>query len=138
MSHAAVTLATETVHNPSEPRHFMRIKPFARRVRVLLGEDLLAETTGALLIQEVGRDFYDPAYYIPRGDVVAALGANPTETHCPLKGNASYFNLLDATGAVHVEKIAWTYSAPIEPASDLAGRIAFYPSRVTFCDGPAG
>ena len=136
MSHPSVTHATETLHNPSDPRHFMRLKPLKRRLRVKLGDVLLADTSDALLLQEVGRDFYDPTFYIPAADVVAELSPNAARTHCPLKGDASYFDLVDPSGAVVVESIAWSYAEPFNFAAELRGRVAFYPERVTFEDAP--
>ena len=83
MSEAAareqVTLATATIHNPEEPRHFMRIKPAGRRVRVLRGDQVLADSTAALRVIEAGRDLYDPVLYLPRADVVLVDWNQPSD-----------------------------------------------------------
>ena len=44
-------------------------------------------------------------------------------THCPLKGDASYFTL-------NGEEIAWTYDRPFEWSEQLRGHIAFYANKV--------
>ena len=136
MPHPDVTLAQEAIHNPSEPRHFMRLKPVGRRVRIRLGEEVLAETTRALRVLEVGRDLYDPVLYVPDEDVVARLGPNDRTTHCPLKGDAAHFNLIGADGAVRQPKIAWSYREPLGHAIGLAGRTAFYTDRLTVEEAP--
>ena len=87
---------------------------------------------------ELGRDMYDPVVYVPRGDVRAKLGPNDTSTHCPLKGDAAYFDLLDDSGAVVQAKIAWTYPQPFDFASQLIGLVAFYADQVTIEESPIG
>ncbi len=133
---ADVTLATATIHNPAEIRHFMRLKPVGRRVRILRDGAVLAESTGAVRLLEVGRDVYDPVIYVPRADVRASLGPNDTSTHCPLKGDAAYFDLLDETGTVAQPKIAWTYPQPFDFATELNGLVAFYADQVTIEESP--
>ena len=136
MPHPDVTLAQETIHNPSEPRHFMRLKPVGRRVRIRLGDEVLAETTRALRVLEVGKDLYDPVLYVPDEDVVARLGPNDRTTHCPLKGDAAHFDLIGEDGTVRQPKIAWSYREPLGHASGLAGRTAFYTDRLTVEEAP--
>ena len=69
---AKVTLSRHTIHNPGDPRHFMRIKPVKGRVRILLGETVLADSRNALRLLEAGHDVYDPVLYIPLALVGAA------------------------------------------------------------------
>lgn len=120
-----VTLATETIHRVDEPRHFMRLKPVPRRIRILKEGQVLADTEAALRLTEVGRDVYDPVFYIPKADVqVDLISITGKSTHCPLKGDASYF--------AHKgdEPIAWTYDRPLATTAVLKGLIAFYPDQV--------
>lgn len=125
MQRDQVTLATQTIHREDEPRHFMRLKPVPRRIRVLKDSQVLADTEAALRLTEVGRDIYDPVFYIPEADMqvdlVPIIGKS---THCPLKGDASYF--------AHEgdEPIAWTYDRPLAATEALKGLIAFYPDQV--------
>lgn len=137
MDASQITRVEGAVHNPSDPRHFMRIKPLGRRLRLFHDGALIAETTDALRVLEAGRDLYDPALYLPREAIAAPLGPLDLTTHCPIKGDAVYFNLLDAPGgAVRVAKIAWSYEAPIPAAAALAGRVSFYPQHVTVEESP--
>ena len=127
-----ITLAPDTIHNPEEPRHFMRLRPLERRVRILIQGRTLADTTDALRLMEVGRDVYHPVIYVPRGDVLAVLSRLDKSSHCPIKGDASYFELSGDVG-----EIAWAYEDPLPGAEALARRIAFDSTRVTIEESPA-
>lgn len=135
--HSNVTLCTETIHNPNEPRHFMRLKPAGRSVTVHWNGHLLASTSNALRCLEVGKDLYDPVLYIPWDDVRAPLTQRTdVSTHCPVKGDAVYFDLMEDTGGALIDKIGWSYPDPVKDAGDLAGRIAFDTSKVTIVEAP--
>lgn len=137
MAHADTTLVANAIHNPSEPRHFMRIKPVARRVAVRLGDEILAETTRAVRVLEAGKDLYDPVCYLPPSDVSGTLRRNDRTTHCPLKGDAVYFDLTDAVGGIRHSGIAWSYPEPYEFSAELAGLIAFYGDKVAIEESPS-
>ena len=49
-------------------------------------------------------------------------------THCPFKGDASYFSLCLPTGLE--PDAVWTYENPFPAAAAIAGHLAFYPNRV--------
>ncbi len=126
----ARVLSPAIIKNPANPAHTMAIKPMPGRVRVLRGGQVLAASVDAVQVLEFGRGFYDPRIYLPPGDVAAGLVANQKRTHCPLKGDATYFDLPGRGGEVEVADIAWTYAAPFDFAAALAGRLAFYPQHV--------
>jgi uncharacterized protein (DUF427 family) len=49
-------------------------------------------------------------------------------SHCPYKGDASYFSLnVDGKTA---ENAVWSYEQPFPAMAEIEGRLAFYPSRV--------
>lgn len=118
----------EAIRNPENPDHLMVIKPVSRRIRILAGDTLLADSTSAIRIMEVGRSVYDPVIYVPAADIRVDLEPVDKSTHCPIKGDASYRSL----GG---EEIAWTYEKPIPMAADLAGHFAFWPSKVRIVEG---
>jgi uncharacterized protein (DUF427 family) len=66
-----------------------------------------------------------PVYYFPLSDVRMDL-LEPTDrrTHCPLKGDASYWSI--RVGDRVAENAVWTYPAPIEGAPPIEGLVAFY------------
>ena len=79
---ARVTLSEHTIHNPDESRHFMRVKPAGRRVRILHGSLVVADTCRASRVIEAGKDLYDPVLCIPRPDVTGKL-APSASVHMP-------------------------------------------------------
>lgn len=127
----------ERIENPNEPRHFALLRPAPRLVEVLRAGRVLARTRAALRLLEHGRELYDPVLYLPAADLEAELAERPETTHCPLKGDALYFDLLSPAGGVEAGKIAWSYPQPLGFASTLAGRVAFYADKVTIREGDA-
>ena len=131
-----VTLARGTIHNPNEARHFMKLKPRNRRVRVYFDGDLIAQTNAALYVLEVGRDLYDAALYVPPTSLIADMSSSETSTHCPLKGDASYLDLNDDRGMVVVPDVAWVYANPFPFAEGLRGLVSFNTDHVTIEESP--
>jgi uncharacterized protein (DUF427 family) len=131
-----VTLSRETIHNPDEPRHFMRIKPVPGLVRILYKGRVLAESSRALRLLEAGKDIYDPTIYLPASDVRAALSPGEKRTYCPLKGHATYFDLLSENGRVEAAEIAWSYQETLDIAAELKDLVAFYASQVVVEEHP--
>jgi uncharacterized protein (DUF427 family) len=116
---------TKTVKIPG-PDHPISIERNPRRVVVTLGDKVIADTTDALTLREAS----NPAVqYIPRKDVdMAALERSETESHCPFKGDASYYSI-PAGGARSVDAI-WTYEMPYDAVAAIKDHLAFYPDRV--------
>jgi uncharacterized protein (DUF427 family) len=60
-------------------------------------------------------------YYFRQDDVrMDLLVSNDHHTHCPLKGDASYWSIGE------VENAAWTYRDPIDGAPPIKDLVAFY------------
>jgi len=108
------------------PDHPITIAPTPQRVRIRLGGEVVAETTRALTLQEAS---YPPVQYIPREDArMDLLTRTPRSTHCPYKGDASYYSI--AAGGRQAENAVWSYEAPYPAMTQIAGYLAFYPDRV--------
>lgn len=108
------------------PEHPITITRNPNRVRVSFGGRVVADTTRALSLKEAS---YPAVQYIPRDDIDISL-YKPTDhtTHCPYKGDASYFSLsVDGRAA---ENAVWTYEKPYPAVAEIAGYVAFYPNRV--------
>jgi uncharacterized protein (DUF427 family) len=89
---------------------------------VLHDGEVLAESDRALEVHEQGLPV---RYYLPREDVrMDLLVPSPTRSHCPFKGDASYFTAPGARDAF------WTYERPIDGREDITGLIAPWPGRV--------
>jgi uncharacterized protein (DUF427 family) len=104
------------------PAHRIHFEPYEHRVRAELGGRTVLDTTRGALLHETG---IRPVLYAPLQDYDASL-LTPTDhaTHCPFKGDASYWNV----GAS--ENTLWGYPTPLEPASWLAGYAALYFDRM--------
>jgi uncharacterized protein (DUF427 family) len=102
------------------------IAPSPRRVVVRLGGRVIADSTRALVMR--ARDTA-PVLYIPREDVTMdALTRTSHRTHCPYKGDASYWTV---RGGDRVsENAAWSYETPYPEMGPIEGHLAFYPDRV--------
>lgn len=106
--------------------HTITVQPEPRRVRVVAGGQIIAETTRALSLKEAS---YPAVLYIPRDDArMDFLRPSGHRTHCPHKGDASYFSLCLATGLE--PDAVWSYEKPLPGVAEIAGHLAFYPSRV--------
>ena len=63
--------------------------------------------------------------YFPRGSVNADyLKASDTTSHCPWKGEASYYSLV-VDGDTNTDA-AWYYPAPKDAAKEIRDHIAFW------------
>ena len=99
------------------PRY--RVEEGAKRVRVFLGGEVVADTIHPRLVWEVP---YYPAYYFPARDVRTELLV-PTghTTHSPSRGHARHFTV--KAGAEAAVDAAWQY--PDSPVSELRDLIRF-------------
>ena len=101
------------------------IEPAAHIVTVVCSSGELARSSEALILKEEG---YGPVYYIPRQDIdMAFLVPSDHTSHCPYKGDASYFDL--TAGGAPVANVAWTYEQPLASVAQIAGNLAFYPDK---------
>lgn len=107
------------------PDHPITILPHPGRVRVIVNGTVVAETQAALSLQEGG---YLPVLYIPRADVRGAVRRSARHSHCPYKGEASYFDLV--TDGDERAEAAWSYEDPFPAVAAIRGHLAFYPGRV--------
>jgi uncharacterized protein (DUF427 family) len=104
------------------PRHRLLLHPFPRRIRGLLGGEVVVDSQRACLLHETG---HLPQLYVPRQDVRdELLRATDHTTHCPFKGDASYWSV-EANGSV-AENAVWSYLEPLAEAEWLRGYLAFY------------
>jgi uncharacterized protein (DUF427 family) len=108
------------------PDHPITITPNPKRLRVTFAGQVVAETARALTLQEAS---YPPVQYIPREDADAALlKRTERSTHCPYKGDASYYSI--EAGGRRAENAIWSYETPYPAMEQIAGHLAFYPDRV--------
>ncbi len=115
------------------PDHPITITPNPKRVRVSAGGVVIADSTHALVLKEAS---YPAVNYIPRADAnMAALARTDRVTHCPYKGDASYYTI-HAEGKA-LDNAIWTYETPFPAMAEITGHLAFYPDKVTIEELPA-
>lgn len=109
----------------AESTHRVTTEPAAHRVRVTAGDQVIADSTRAIVLHETN---HADRYYLPREDVTWDL-LQPTESrsHCPVKGDADDYWALRADPATD---IAWSYPTPFDYLEPIAGYVAFYSERV--------
>ena len=76
-------------------------------------------------LQQFGPKYGFEVEEIPRQDIDFSrlLKNRGHSTHCPIKGEASYYSLKTDEGLV--ENIAWSYQAPLDHAALIKGFLAF-------------
>ena len=77
---------------PAAPRdHALYLEPSPRRVRGVINGVTVVDSTDVALLHETG---HLPVWYFPRADVrFDLLEATDRTTHCPFKGDASYWTI---------------------------------------------
>lgn len=115
------------------PDHPITITRNPKRIRITVDGQVIAETDQALTLKEAS---YPPVHYIPRADTnMALLAKTDRTTHCPHKGDASYFSI--AAGGATLANAIWSYEEPFPAMTEIAGFLAFYPDKVKIEELPA-
>lgn len=105
------------------PKHRIYFASDQRRLRALVGNKTVLDTTRAHLLHETG---ILPRIYAPTEDyALEFFTPTDTSTHCPFKGDASYRTL--RVGDREVPDALWQYEAPKPEAAFLTGYAALYP-----------
>ena len=107
-----------------------RVEPSRKRVRVVLGGQVVADSTSAHRVLETS---HPPVYYVPPSDVAPGSlePARGPGTVCEWKGSASYYDVIG--GDRRVERGAWTYHDPAPGFEALRDEVAFYPAPMDEC-----
>jgi uncharacterized protein (DUF427 family) len=96
------------------------------RVEVRVDGLVIADSTRAMVLRAPGTP---DVQYVPRDDVdMTRLIRSERSTHCPYKGDASYWSI--RTGRRVVDDAVWSYEVPYPDVAAIAGHLAFYPDRV--------
>lgn len=109
-----------------QPDRRMHYAPTSSRVRVILNSVLVADSTNAIMLQE---EDFPPVYYLPQVDVRMDLARRTgRSTHCPFKGNASYWTV--TVGDKVAKNTIWAYETPFDEAMAVRNLVAFYANKV--------
>lgn len=109
----------------ANPDYRLTFEPSPRRVRVEFNGQTIADSTAMRLMHEGTI----PVYYFPRADVrMELLEASDLSTHCPYKGDASYYSI--KVGDRVSENAIWSYEDPFDEMAEIRDYMAFYWGRV--------
>jgi class 3 adenylate cyclase/uncharacterized protein (DUF427 family) len=111
----------------------LRFERPGKRVHVEFNGVLVADSRRAVVLHETR---LAPAYYFPAEDVkMELLTKTAHSTHCPFKGDASYWTL--RVGGRVADNAAWGYEKPYPDAAPLKGYVSFYRDKVSLHDEAA-
>jgi len=112
--------------HPNDPYHRVDVRPSARRVRVRVGNETIADTRHAVFLFETG---HPARYYLPQSDVrMDLLVPTQRSTVCPYKGRASYWTIKLA--GREIADAVWGYLDPVPECPRIKGLVCFYPDKV--------
>lgn len=115
----------EVFYHPRSPYHRVDTIPSSRRVEVFVDGVKVADTTRPYLLFETN---LPTRYYIPPDDVrMGYLNPTDTQTICPYKGFAGYYNVR-VNGNTYTD-IVWAYPDPIPEVPKIKGLLAFWPEK---------
>ncbi len=104
-------------------------QPTPKRVRVIFGGVVIADTTGAWRVLETS---HPPTYYLPPHDIrMEFLTETDRRSLCEWKGLAQYFHI--KVGDRFSRNAAWCYPEPTPAFEPIKDYVAFYPSRMDEC-----
>jgi uncharacterized protein (DUF427 family) len=110
------------------PDHPIEIEPFDGHVRVSFAHHTVTDTTRALKLREAS---YAPVYYVPLAEVDrTALCPSETTSHCPYKGEARYYDVIDPHTLQASDDAVWHYRDPYPSVSEIAEYVAFDADRI--------
>lgn len=102
--------------------HTITVEQGDTHVRVVRDGQVVADSRRPLLLHETGLPV---RYYLPPRDVrTELLSPSDTTTHCPFKGDASYWSLPDAPDLV------WAYPEPKDEVAEIKDHFCFYETEV--------
>lgn len=102
------------------PAHRLLLQDYPLRLRAMVGDRVVLDSTRVKLLHETGQSIRP---YAPLEDFdSSALEPTGTRTHCPFKGDASYWSV--RSGDRRVEDAVWAYESPLPGAHWLSGLAA--------------
>jgi uncharacterized protein (DUF427 family) len=106
----------------TNPDYRITFERSPRRVRVKFNGAIIADSTDAHLLFETR---HLPVYYFPPAHVrMDLLTATTHHTHCPYKGDASYWTV--KVGDKAAENAVWSYREPFAEVAAIKDFVAFY------------
>ena len=109
------------------PGKVITVEPYTGTVTVRAGGTIVASSRKA---KELTEPSYPSVFYIPFDDIdFNQLRRTELSTHCPYKGDASYWSVLPAADAG--KDAMWAYERPFDEMTEIRDHGAFYRDKVT-------
>lgn len=125
----ATSPAGATNYRLDGPAHRILVQSHPRRIRLCFGGRTIVDTTRGRLLHESN---LLPVLYVPLEDVDdEAMSPTDTTTHCPFKGDASYWTL--AVDGRVAEDAVWGYHGQADRSDELDA--SFDPDLARALDG---
>lgn len=119
---ASTAVPRMTSQREARKGHRITVEQGSTHVRVVRDGQVLAESRRPLLLHETGLPV---RYYLPPADVrTELLTGSDTSTHCPFKGDASYWSVPGGADVV------WAYQEPLPEVAAIKGHFCFYDTEV--------
>lgn len=117
-----------------EKRHYSVIDKYNRKLTIKYNDLIIAVTTNALILKEVGNGVYDPVFYIPKEDLKIKLEQDSAhKSSCPIKGVATYWTMSNGFTS---EYFAWSYENALPRSKKINAMIAFNMNYISFISEP--
>ena len=102
--------------------HYLEFEYPSDQIEVWHEDILLASSSSAVLLKEIGGLGYPPTFYFEPADVsMDLIYKNQEFFFCYIKGESSFWSFYESDLAI------WTYLETVEKAKPLEGKIAFSP-----------
>ncbi|KAJ4305928.1 hypothetical protein N0V90_001461 [Kalmusia sp. IMI 367209] len=112
--------------HPKDPYKRIDILNSTRPIKVALDGVSLAESGNPLFLLETS---LRTRYYLPPTNVKwEYLSKSDTETYCPYKGRANYYNV--TVNGKEYKDIVWYYQYPTAESAPIVGHLCFYNEKV--------
>lgn len=99
--------------------------PGSDQVVIRVKDVVVATSSRPIVLTETG---CPPRYYLPPADVrIDMLRSSTTTSHCPFKGDATYWSV--QIGDSLVEDVVWSYPKPFPRMEKIAGLLAFWTEK---------
>lgn len=108
------------------PAHRIYVHDVPKRIRIEFAGEMVADSTRARMLHESN---ILPVLYLPMADVRSAV-VEPTahRTHCPFKGDASYWTL--RVGDRVADNALWGYRTPKSEVAVITDHVAFFLDKI--------
>jgi uncharacterized protein (DUF427 family) len=105
------------------------VEKVARRVRIILGGEVIVDTGDVVRVLETS---HPPVYYLPIADFApGALTPGAGSSFCEFKGGARYLDVHG--GGLTRPRAAWNYPQPSPGFEVLDDRVALYAGQMDAC-----